>query len=96
MVGYTYILTNRNNTTLYVGASADLKERSFIHKTKLNPRSFVSRYNLVKLIYYEIHEDLDTAFFREKQIKNLVRRKKNKLINSFNPNWKDLYEEIIK
>ena len=95
MIGYTYIMTNYSNTTLYIGATADLVNRVAIHKDKNDPKAFSCRYKLTKLVHYEILEDLESAFLREKQIKNLVRRKKNELVSIKNPRWKDLYKEIL-
>ena len=87
---FVYILTNKNNKVLYTGVTSDLIERIYQHKEKL-VKGFTSRYNVDKLVYYEIFEDISEAISREKQIKNLVRRKKLELINRFNPDWKDLY-----
>ncbi|PIR06385.1 MAG: excinuclease ABC subunit C [Candidatus Komeilibacteria bacterium CG11_big_fil_rev_8_21_14_0_20_36_20] len=87
---FVYILTNKNNKVLYTGVTSDLIERIYQHKEKL-VKGFTSRYNVDKLVYYEIFEDISEAISREKQIKNLVRRKKLELINKFNPDWKDLY-----
>ncbi len=92
--GYIYILTNENNTVLYTGVTNDLKRRVYEHKIKLNPKSFTARYNIHKLIYYETFASIIDAIAREKQIKAGSRNKKNELINSFNLEWKDLYEDI--
>lgn len=91
---YVYILTNKTNRVLYVGVTNDLCGRVWTHKEKVERKSFTARYNINKLIYYEIHEDIYEAIVREKQIKNLVRRKKIELINNFNSEWKDLYYSI--
>lgn len=88
--GAIYIMTNYANTTLYVGVTSDLLNRS--HKY---PRSFTSRYKLTKLVYYETFHSIEEAIDREKQIKGGSRLKKQKLINSRNPEWKDLYEIVL-
>ena len=92
--GYIYILTNKNNTTLYVGVTAHLRDRIYEHKTVADPKSFTARYNLNKLVYYECHSFIEEAIAREKQLKGGSRKKKEELINSMNPDWKELYEGI--
>ena len=89
------MLTNKGNTVLYIGITSDLIRRVYEHKKKL-VKGFTSKYNLSKLVYYEIFDHPNEAIKREKQLKNLVRRKKDTLIDNFNPEWKDLYEEISK
>ena len=64
------------------------------HKTKLYPASFTARYNANKLVWYEFHNWIESAIDREKQIKGWLRKKKVALIESMNPNWKDLYDKI--
>ena len=92
--GYIYILTNKNNTTLYVGVTSQLKERIYEHKTGKYKKSFSYRYNLKKIVYYEGFSTIEEAISREKQIKSGSRKKKEDLINALNPEWKDLYDEI--
>ncbi len=87
-----YIITNKHNTVLYTGVTNDLNRRVFEHKNKLNP-GFTKRYNVCKLVYYEVFEDAQAAIMREKQIKRWLRSKKNKLIDSLNLEWKDLSED---
>lgn len=87
---YVYIVTNANHTVLYTGFTNDLSRRIFEHKKKLSP-GFTSKYNADKLIYFEKFDFADVAIKREKQIKGYSRIKKDALINSFNPEWKDLY-----
>ncbi|HED38643.1 MAG TPA: GIY-YIG nuclease family protein [Ignavibacteria bacterium] len=89
--GYIYIITNKNNTTLYTGVTSDLNKRIYEHKNHLI-EGFSKRYNLEKLVYYEIFDDVRDAINREKQIKAGSRNKKEKLINSINPQWNDLSE----
>lgn len=83
-------MTNKGNITLYTGHANDLNKRVWEHKTKYYPKSFTARYNINKLIYYEICNDAVSMITREKQIKNLVRRKKIALIEKANPKWEDL------
>ncbi len=90
---YVYIMTNKNNTVLYTGVTNDLPRRVWEHKHKVDPRSFAARYNICKLVYYEWFEDINAAIAREKQIKGWLRAKKIALIESKNPEWKDLSEE---
>lgn len=89
---YVYILTNKNNTVLYTGCTDDLERRVDEHKRKV-VKSFTSRYNCNKLIYFEEFEDLSEAFAREKQLKRYRRNWKENLINELNPNWDDLAQE---
>lgn len=91
---YIYIITNINNTTLYTGVTNSLIRRIYEHKNKL-VEGFSKKYNLTKLVYYEVFEDITQAIAREKQIKGGSRKKKEDLINSINKEWKDLYENII-
>lgn len=93
--GAVYIMTNRTNTTLYVGVTSDLKRRVTEHKTNFYPGSFTSRYKLHKLVYFEGFPLIGEAIGREKQLKAGSRKKKEALINSINPEWNDLYEEIL-
>jgi len=90
---YVYILTNRSNTVLYTGVTGDLKRRVYQHREKL-VAGFTSRYNVYKLVFYEIADDVRAAIAREKQIKAGTRQKKIDLINGMNPEWQDLYEEL--
>ena len=90
---YIYIMTNKNNKVLYTGVTSDLKRRVYEHKEKLI-EGFTKRYNITKLIYYEIYRDAEKAILREKQIKGGSRAKKEMLVNGFNPEWRDLYTEL--
>jgi len=92
--GFIYIMTNKNHTTLYVGATSDLKNRVEKHKANAYPRAFSARYNLHKLVYYEGWHTIEEAIVREKQVKGGSRKKKIELILSINPEWKDLYSEV--
>ena len=90
---YIYILTNSHHTVLYTGVTNDLASRVYQHRNKAIP-GFTSRYNLDKLVFYEMTEDVTTAITREKQIKAGSRRKKLDLITAMNPQWLDLAEEL--
>jgi putative endonuclease len=92
--GVVYIMTNGNNTTLYVGVTSELKIRVFQHKTNAFPNSFTAKYKLYKLVYYEQFHRIEEAITREKQLKAGSRAKKVELINKFNPKWLDLFDDI--
>jgi len=92
--GHVYIMTNKHRTTLYVGVTARLVARTDEHKQHLHKKSFTGRYNLEYIVYYERHDDIRYAIEREKEIKKWNRQKKNDLITSFNPEWKDMWGEI--
>ena len=89
-----YIMTNSHNTVLYTGVTNNLARRVYEHKNGLGG-IFTRKYNIQKLVYYEVGEDVHSVIAREKQIKGGSRQKKIDLINKMNPEWKDLYEEII-
>ena len=90
---YVYIMTNKRNAVLYTGVTNDLKRRIYEHKEKI-VAGFSKKYNITKLVYYEIFEDPENAILREKQIKAGSRLKKIDLINSTNRAWVDLYDEL--
>jgi len=90
---YVYIMTNKGNTTLYTGVTNDLMKRAYEHRGKLVD-GFTKRYNITKLVYYEVFDDIANAIEREKQIKGGSRHKKLQLINGINKEWKDLYEML--
>ena len=91
---FVYILTNINNKVLYTGVTNDLSRRVWEHKEKLVD-GFTKKYNLKKLVYCEETGKIEEAIAREKQIKGWLRKKKNLLIESTNPGWKDLAEELV-
>ena len=90
---YVYIMTNTNNTTLYVGVTNNLARRVWEHKNNILP-GFTKQYELHKLVYYECYEDEITAISREKYLKKSYRKTKEKLITEFNPLWSDLFDNI--
>ena len=92
--GYIYILFSKRNGTLYTGVTSNLAHRVYEHKNKLL-EGFTKKYNVDKLGYFEVFDDITKAIEREKQIKAGSRKNKIKLIESMNPEWKDLYNEIL-
>ena len=88
-----YFMANRPNGTLYTGVTSDLPKRIWQHKNGIS-KGFCNKYNLTRLVYFELYEDMYEAISREKQIKAGSRKAKIKLINRFNPEWKDLYPNI--
>lgn len=91
--GYVYLMSNVMNSVLYTGVTNDLKKRVYEHKHSFVD-SFTKKYNVVKLVYYEIFDSIQSAISREKQIKGWIRKKKNDLVTAINPNWKDLYNNL--
>ena len=89
---YVYLLTNWNHRVMYVGVTNDLVRRIYEHKNKL-VSGFTEKYNVSKLVYFEETEDVRSALAREKEIKKWRREKKNALVISVNPEWKELAEE---
>jgi len=87
------MLTNWNNKVLYTCVTNDLERRIYEHKNKL-VKGFTAKYNVNKLVYFECTSDITTAITREKQIKGWTRQKKNELIQSVNPKWRDLSMEF--
>ena len=92
---YVYILASATNYTVYIGVTSDLIRRVYEHREHLNPDSFTSKYGVHKLVYFEQTNDVKSALEREKQLKGWRRSKKNALIESMNPEWKDLYPELL-
>ena len=89
-----YILTNKRNGTLYTGVTSDIVKRIYEHKKSIT-KGFSVRYDCKSLVFYELHDSMDSAITREKQIKAGSRKKKLQLIESMNPEWRDLYDTII-
>jgi putative endonuclease len=92
--GCVYIITNQYNKVLYTGVTAELRARIWEHKTKFYSKSFTAKYNCNKIVWFEIFHRIEEAIEREKQIKGGSRISKNILIQSINPTWKDLWEDI--
>ena len=89
-----YILTSDRNGTLYVGATSNLIKRVWEHKNGMVP-GFTKRYNVHNLVWYEMHDSMESAIAREKAIKEWKRRWKLELIERENPEWKDLYPGLL-
>jgi putative endonuclease len=89
-----YIMTNHKHGTLYIGVTSNLIGRGWQHKEKIIP-GFTKRYKLDTLVYYEIHEDAESAIKREKRLKSWLREWKVELIEKHNPQWRDLYDELF-
>jgi putative endonuclease len=89
-----YILSSKRNGTLYIGVSSDLVKRVWEHKNDII-EGFTKRYAVHQLVWYEVHESMESAIEREKQLKEWKRKWKLELIENTNPNWKDLYPTII-
>ena len=92
---YVYILASATNYTVYIGVTSDLIRRVYEHREHLDPDSFTSKYGVHKLVYFEQTNEVKSALEREKQLKGWRRSKKNALIESMNPEWKDLYPELL-
>ena len=95
MTYYVYILSNNTNVTIYTGITNDLIRRVYEHKTHADTKSFTARYHVHKLVYFEETGDAYTAISREKQIKSWSRKRKNRLVETINPSWEDLYPSLL-
>jgi putative endonuclease len=87
-------MTNQGHTVLYTGVTSDLAKRVYEHQNGLVP-GFTEKYNVKKLVYYEVSDDIRSAIEREKQIKKGPRKQKISLVNSMNPEWRDLSEDLL-
>jgi len=92
--GCVYILTNKHHTVYYTGVTSDLVSRIMQHRDHFYPQSFTARYNIYKLLYYEVHGSIEEAILREKIVKKISRKRKIELIESINPSFLDLFEDI--
>jgi putative endonuclease len=92
---YIYVLTNKRNGTLYIGVTNNLFSRGFQHKLKDNKNSFTAKYDINKLVYYEIYKYINNAIAREKQLKNWQRQWKIELIEKDNSTWRDLFQDMM-
>lgn len=90
---YVYMLVSKLNGTLYIGRTSNLVQRIWQHKNKML-EGFTRKYNVNKLVYYEVHPNAESAITREKQMKKWRRSWKIRLIKEKNPDWKDLYDDI--
>jgi putative endonuclease len=93
--GAVYIMTNEYHTTLYTGVTSDLRKRVYEHKNNFYPDSYTAKYKTYKLVYYEGFHRIEEAIGREKQIKAGTRKKKIEMIQDFNPDWRDLYDDVL-
>ncbi len=89
-----YILASKRNGTLYIGVTSDLVKRIWEHKNNI-VEGFTKRYDVHQLVWYEIHESMESAIEREKRLKEWKRKWKLALIEEINPDWKDLYNTIL-
>ena len=94
--GYVDIMTNMKMGTLYIGSSSNIIKRVWQHKTKYFPECFTAEHETDRLVYYEFHESLENMVKRERQMKELDRNWKLRLIIDMNPQWDDLYEKFLK
>jgi putative endonuclease len=93
--GCVYIMTNKLNKVLYIGVSSELPGRVWDHKNKIYPKSFTAKYNCNKLVYYLFYPHIEEAIGAEKTLKGSSRKHKQALVNSMNPEWKDLYDSLL-
>ena len=94
MTAYVYMLASQKHGTLYLGVTRDLVRRTYEHRSHAF-ESFTSRYDVTKLVWFEIYEDIATAIAREKELKKWRRDWKVRLIEEVNPDWTDLYPSIV-
>ena len=92
---YVYMMTNKYRNVLYTGVTGNLAKRVYEHRNHLLKDSFTARYNVTKLVYFEVTEDVRSAIERKKQIKSWNRKRKEPLIESQNPTWEDQYPTIL-
>ncbi|SFS45935.1 GIY-YIG nuclease family protein [Mucilaginibacter polytrichastri] len=93
--GCVYIMTNKRQSVLYTGITSDIVARTRDHKNRVHPGSFTDRYNCDRLVYHCFYPHIEEAITAEKAIKGGNRKSKEALINSMNPQWKDLYDELL-
>ena len=91
---YVYILASRPGGSLYIGVTSDLIKRVYEHKQEIT-KGHTSKYNIKQLVYYEVHENAESAITREKRLKKWTRVMKNDLISKANPLWEDLYSQLV-
>jgi putative endonuclease len=88
-------VASQRNGTIYIGVTNNILERNRQHKDKIQKNSFTAKYNVNRLVYYEMFSDINSAIFREKQLKNWKRKWKMDLIEKENPTWRDLSNDFI-
>ena len=93
--GCIYIVTNLTHSVLYIGVTSDIITRIWEHKNKVYPKSFTAKYNCTKLVYYNFYPHIEEAIAAEKILKDRKRESKIDLINKLNPEWKDLYKDLV-
>ena len=91
---FIYIMTNWNSSVMYIGMTNNIKRRVYEHKNHM-VEGFTKRYNVNKLVYFEITGSVESAILREKEIKKWRREKKDKLVWSSNPDWNDLSDDLL-
>ncbi|MNN49502.1 GIY-YIG nuclease superfamily protein [compost metagenome] len=89
-----YILATKKNGTLYIGVTSNLVARTWQHREHV-VEGFSKRYNVIQLVWFELHETMESAILREKQLKKWNREWKLRLVDEANPEWRDLWEEIV-
>ena len=92
---YVYIMSNVTHTVVYTGITRDLVRRVYEHRHHLDKGSFTDKYDVTQLVYYEVTSDVRAAIEREKQIKSWNRARKNRLVETLNLQWQDLWESIL-
>ena len=93
MGGYIYMIASKKGGTIYIGVTSDLSQRIYDHK-QMDSKSFIAKYGVTRLVWYEEHEDIRDAIQREKSLKRWRRQWKIDLIESINPEWHELYKGI--
>ncbi len=93
--GCIYIMTNQTHSVLYVGVTSNLTARVWQHKNKVYQASFTAKYNCNKLVYYCFYPHIEEAISAEKALKGSNRKHKQHLVSTLNPEWKDLYDNLI-
>jgi predicted GIY-YIG superfamily endonuclease len=92
--GFVYILTNQNQTVYYIGVTSNIQKRLYEHRNHMY-EGFTDKYNVTKVVYVEVTNRIEDAILREKQLKGWARVKKEALIKSLNPEFRDLYDEYM-
>ena len=95
MGGFIYLMTNLSRKPIYCGVTNDLVRRTYEHREKLIPNAYTSRYRMTRLVYYEAYDEIYYAIQREKNIKHYSWRWKADLVETMNPEWRDLWFDIV-